>query len=173
MDPYAIKLPDVGAIPPEPGTERRQWLGRKLDGTGGRGRLLIVGCNPSTASHDKNDPTIAKEIRFATRWGFDFLDKVNIFDWRSTDPSALHSVVYPASDINEAYIIAAAIRAQMVVCAWGRDGALLARGARTKRILRTRAIGRLCYLRLNKDGSPAHPLYLPEDLDPIEWRDAE
>jgi len=163
-----IALPEIGAIPPEPETERRQWLGRKLNGDGGRGRLLIIGCNPSTASAETNDPTISKEIKFATRWGFDYLDKCNIFDWRSTDPLALKKTAEPVSRINEAYILSAASRCSMVLCAWGKNGALQARGARTKRVL-LGAGAALFYLRLNADGSPQHPLYLPDDTEPKEW----
>src|SRR6185436_19289757 len=44
--------------------------------------------NPSTADEQRNDPTVERcEVRART-WGYDALIVVNLFAYRSTDPSA-------------------------------------------------------------------------------------
>lgn len=165
-----IVLPDTGAVFNDDRT-RRYWLGRKLEVDSQR-RALFIALNPSTADENANDPTIAKEIRLATRWGYGYLDKVNVYDWRATDPKELKHVVEPVSPENECYILAAAERAAssggIIVCCWGKHASLLARGARTQRVLREAGL-KLHYLALNGDGSPRHPLYLPDATEPTEW----
>lgn len=130
-----------------------------------RTTVVFVMLNPSTATEAKNDPTVAKCVRFARRWGFHDLVVVNIFAWRSTDPRVLVGVPNPIGDDNDTIIAAQARAANMVVCAWGRHGKLLARGARVRRQLS--AICKLHYLRLTDQ--PWHPLYLPDATQPTEW----
>lgn len=161
-----LALPDTGAIFSED-RSRRFWLGRHVSDDG-EGRLLIVGLNPSIAGEETNDPTIGKEIKFARRWGFRYLDKCNVFDLVSTDPRGLKKTAEPVSAENERYILAAATRARFVLCAWGKHASLLARGARTKRML-LEAGATLKVLKLNGDGSPTHPLYQPDDSEPVDW----
>ncbi|MGG7580997.1 DUF1643 domain-containing protein [Rhizobium sp. Nf11,1] len=45
--------------------------------------------NPSTADHEKNDPTIRRLIEFATNWGYGGLVVVNLFAFRSPSPKDL------------------------------------------------------------------------------------
>jgi hypothetical protein len=122
--------------------------------------------NPSTADEVKNDPTVQRcQIR-ATQMGFGRLVVVNIFALRSTDPAELYKVADPIGPENNRYIIDAILEADLIVCAWGKHGQLKNRG---ERVLETvRQSGKIPHaLKLNGDGSPAHPLYIGYDVKPI------
>lgn len=53
---------------------------------------------------------------------------------------------------------------EKVICAWGNDGALL---NQNKTVLSY--IPKPYCLKINATGEPAHPLYLPGTLEPIEY----
>lgn len=169
-----LVLPNEGAIFNEDRT-RRWWLGRCLERAVGvhRGRLLIIAVQPSTADEKDNDPTITREIKFAMSWGFRWLDKCNLFDLCSPDPSTLYGTTPPVLPVNDDYILAAAARATMILCAWGNHGAHLARGARMKRMLAGRGYP-LYALGFTKGGFPIHPLArgkgrIPDSAQPQRW----
>jgi hypothetical protein len=167
-------MPLAGALFSEDRT-RRRWLGRRIERPAvgspfatDADRLLIIGCNPSNADEQDNDPTITKELKFAARWGFGHLDKMNIFDVVSPHPTDLYGELEPVSPQNEQLLLEVAARCSMVLCAWGKHGKHLVRGARTRRVL-LEAGHTLWALKINKDGSPQHPLYIPDATDPFEW----
>jgi hypothetical protein len=81
----------------------------------------------------------------------------------------LASVEDPVGEGNDAAIVRAARRAQLVVCAWGNHGALFGRSAQVRERLREAGI-RTHVLRLTGQGEPTHPLYLPGRLRPRRWR---
>lgn len=167
-----LVLPNVGAIFSKDRT-RRYWLGRST-GIESPRRLFICAVQPSDADEMKNDPTILREIKFAARWGFGWLDKVNLFDRHSPDPSTLYTDPEPVSPENDAYVFAAAYRCDLHLCAWGNHGAHLARGARMRRMLHEAGFA-LHVLGLTKDGHPIHPLArgksrVPDDAVPVVWR---
>lgn len=169
-----IVLPDEGAVFNEPHRTRRWWLGRRVEGVESTRRLFICAVQPSTADETVNDPTVAREINFARRWGFGWLDKVNLFDLCSPDPATLYASTDPVLTDNDGYIFAAAARCDFHLCAWGNHGALMARGARMKRLLLERG-HRLYALGFTKDGYPIHPLArgkmrVPDDVQPQEWK---
>lgn len=115
--------------------------------------------NPSTADEVSNDPTIARCIGFARRWGFGSLLACNIFALRSTDPKGLRQVDDPVGPGNDRAIRRLARSADLVVAAWGGHGRYLGRGERVRAMLPDDAV---C-LGVNADGSPKHPLYLRGD----------
>lgn len=55
--------------------------------------LIVVGINPSTASETKSDATIRKVMGFSERLGFDSFIMLNLYPFRSTDPSKLPSSI--------------------------------------------------------------------------------
>jgi hypothetical protein len=121
--------------------------------------LVWVLLNPSTADADIDDQTIRKCTEFARRWGYGGITVVNLFAYRSTTPDALYSVDAPIGSDNDSTIIAAC-RGRDVVCGWGTNGGLRQRADHVLTLLRAIGVQPKC-LRVNADGSPMHPLYVP------------
>lgn len=148
-----------------------------LDGAGqqlGEPRpCVFVMLNPSTADADQDDPTIRRCVNSAKGWGFDRLEVVNLFAWRSTDPRAVLAMTGgktdPVGPDNRAYVHRAVERARLVVCAWGTQGGHIGQDETMLGWLEEH--GALPHaLRITKDGFPAHPLYLPNNLKPMPYR---
>ena len=125
--------------------------------------------NPSTADEEKLDPTCTRARRYAERWGYGALIVTNVFGWRATDPKGLYRVKDPVGRGNDEAIARAAREAALVVCAWGNHALHGERSAQVVEILRGAKVA-LHALRVNANGEPAHPLYLPGDLEPLKWR---
>ena len=83
--------------------------------------------------------------------------------------NAMLAAADPVGAGNDAAILRAARTAQLVVCAWGNHGTHLNRSVHVHHRLQAAGIA-LHVLRLNANGEPAHPLYLPAALSPVRWR---
>lgn len=145
----------------------RRWrylLWRRWDEKKPAANFLML--NPSTADERRLDPTCSRARDYAERWGYGALIVTNVFAFRSTDPDKLRRVDDPVGPGNDAAILRAARQASIVVCAWGNHGAFLDRSSHVKNLLKTME---LHSLRLNANGEPAHPLYLPGALRPKRW----
>jgi hypothetical protein len=125
--------------------------------------------NPSTADERVLDPTCARARDFAERWGYGALLVTNVFAWRATDPDDMKAADDPVGDGNDRAILRAAQEAKLVVCAWGNHGVHRERSNAVRRLLRGAGVA-LHVLRLNANGEPAHPLYLPARLRPTPWK---
>lgn len=132
----------------------------------GRLRINWLMLNPSTADENVNDPTIRRCLAFSRAWGYREVVVTNLFAFRATDPGELLTAADPVGPDNDFHIADAAKRSDLVLCAWGNHGALLARAQRVLAILRAVACTPRC-LRVTKTGQPEHPLYLPGDLTPL------
>lgn len=132
--------------------------------------LAFCMLNPSTATEVKNDPTIERCMRRAIAWEYGRLEIVNIFALRSTDPRALYACDDPVGPDNDTAILDCAHRSSAVICGWGAHGSLSGRGVYVRKLLLEHwPDGLVHVLRVNKDGSPCHPLYLSYNLKPQEW----
>jgi hypothetical protein len=142
----------------------RDW-GVALD-TRHDGYVMFVGLNPSTADEANDDPTIRRCISFAQAWGYRALCMTNLFAYRATVREEMTAQQHPIGPENNAALLRLANDALVVVAAWGTYGVHRGRDVEVRRML-----PRLHYLRLTKDGHPAHPLYLPGTLMPLpfEW----
>jgi hypothetical protein len=122
--------------------------------------------NPSTADEILNDPTVSRCQTRALNAGFGGLLVVNIFAWRSTDPRELYEISDPVgAPYNDSVIFNSAQKSDLVVCGWGKHGALQDRGKRVLELICS--AGKVPHaLRINSDGSPEHPLYLGYKLQP-------
>lgn len=145
----------------------RYALWRHLGDSSGVGHeryAMFVGLNPSTADEFVDDPTIRRCIAFARAWGFDGLCMTNLFAYRATEPSDLLAQKDPTGPDNDRILAEVASNACIIVAAWGNHGDHLGRAS-----IVMRTLPRLHYLRLNKNGQPGHPLYLPGGLTPVKW----
>jgi hypothetical protein len=143
----------------------RYRLTRELGG--GCGNVLFVMLNPSTADAEKDDPTIKRCIGFARRWGYNALMVGNLYALRATDPRDL---TYTDADHGpdwEYHMAGMAAHAHIVV-AWGTRGSS-PRRAYVEKFLKEYGVVK-CMGR-TKDGSPKHPLYLPDDTELRPYRD--
>jgi hypothetical protein len=135
--------------------------------------VLVVMMNPSTAGERTNDPTVAKVTKMAARWwggAFGTLYVGNVFAYRATDQSALGKVADPIGPENDRYLVAMAAVAKLVVFAYGQPkvARLRSRGLTVARMLRANGV-QPHVLRLSQDGTPWHPLYLPDNTGPLPW----
>lgn len=130
--------------------------------------VLFLLLNPSTADAVSNDATIERCERRARTMGFGALLVANLFAHRSTDPGALYVVDDPVGQDNDRAILELANAASMVVCGWGKHGALHRRGEAVLQML-VQAGHEPYMLQLNKDGTPKHPLYVSYAVQPRPW----
>lgn len=145
----------------------RYLLRRQLTATGGRVCLFVM-LNPSTADATANDPTIRRCIKFAGRWGYDWLHVANLFAWRATDPADMRAAADPIGPDNNKNLRSAFAAADLVVCAWGKHGSHQSRSfAVCERLTPYRD---LHCLAMNQDGSPKHPLYVRNDTTLTLWK---
>lgn len=127
--------------------------------------LMVIGLNPSTADATNDDPTIRRCIDFAKRWGFGALCMTNLFAWRDTKPEVMKAAMFPVGGDNDMWLRSCADGAGMILAAWGAHGSFLDRGKTVATDLRK--MGREVHaLKLNKDTSPMHPLYVRADTVP-------
>lgn len=143
----------------------REWGNKKR-------RCIILGLNPSTATELLDDATIRRCIGYSKAWGFGAYDMLNLFAWRSTDPTELLKL----SDTNRVgpdndEVIRRVVRgASRVVLAWGSHkklGAIVAERAEHVRriVLATCPRDIVGQFGTNADGQPKHPLYLPKSAE--------
>lgn len=127
-----------------------------------RSFLVVILLNPSTATHEVNDPTIVRCIARATAMGYGGLIVLNAFAWRDTDPAKMKAAFDPIGIYNDEVILeyCNAPTTGLVLCGWGKDGAHRQRDAQLLAMLRDRSIEPWA-LGFNGDGSPKHPLYVP------------
>lgn len=130
--------------------------------------VLWLLMNPSVACLDYSDPTLRKTGKFARAWGFGGQLVGNVHAYRATDKTRLLHVADPVGPENDRLILEMAAEAQTVVLAFGQPPkALRPRGQQLSQLLRQHP--GLSYLRLAKDGTPVHPLYLPDSLKPVRY----
>ncbi len=148
----------------------RRWrylLWRRWDAAKPAANFLML--NPSTADEVRLDPTCSRARDYAERWGYGALIVTNIFSFRNTNPSQMKAAKDPVGPGNDAAIVKAARESALVVCAWGNHGAFLGRSSEVLKIMQSKGIA-LHALRLNANGEPAHPLYLPSRLQAAPLR---
>ena len=140
----------------------RYWLHRCVKMSGKEG-LVFVLLNPSTATATEDDRTIRRCIGFACSWGYRELTVVNLFAMRATNPRVMRAEGERAigERNDDALQWAATLPGRVVVAAWGNHGAHL---DRAKAVLPV--ISPAFAMRKTETGQPAHPLYLPGELQP-------
>lgn len=123
--------------------------------------------NPSTA--DADDPTIRRCIGFAKAMGCNALHVVNLYALRATQPADLWLAQDPVEPDNDRIlsetIAAAAHEKRPVIAAWGAH----ARRDRVQAVCAMPGVERFTALKVTKNGSPGHPLYVHGSSVPQPW----
>lgn len=130
--------------------------------------LLFVLLNPSTATEERNDPTVERCERRARMQGFDSFAVTNLFAWRATRPADLRAAQDPVGPETDTVLTEAALSAGRVLCGWGMHGNLLRRGETVAARLRDAGLV-LWHLGLTRAGAPRHPLYVAYSRVPERW----
>ena len=148
---------------------RYVWKTRTINREDGR-LCAFIGLNCSTADENGPDNTVRICLNHATRWGFEHFVMLNLFAFRATDPKVMKAALDPIGPYNDYWIGHYVGRADLIVTAWGNDGAYLNRDEQVIKLLRKSACidawPPLC-LAKTKAGHPHHPLYLKADLKPV------
>lgn len=127
--------------------------------------VTFIGLNPSTADEETDDPTIRRCIAYAKSWGYGGIRMVNLFAYRATEPKDMMGADDPIGSQNDNLLKGARTHPRsLIIAAWGNHGSFQGRDIAVRKI-----VGGLHYLKLNKSGQPAHPLYLRADLKPTLW----
>lgn len=135
-----------------------------------RGILLAIGLNPSTATDDDDDPTIHKESKWAIDWGYREYWKANAYGFRATEPTDMFAARDRGIDIigpqNDFHIVKLVDRVRReggrVLAGWGRH----IDDERQRQLAKLlRGVDVVC-CDVNKNGSPAHPLYKKPAIRP-------
>jgi hypothetical protein len=124
--------------------------------------VMFVGLNPSTADEALDDPTIRRCVGYAKRWNFGGSCMVNLFAYRATQPKDMLVQLDPIGPDNDLTLKTLSQGAGIVIAAWGKDGT---HKGRDKQVIAL--MPRLHCLKRNRDGTPAHPLYLKSDATPV------
>ncbi|NJN04782.1 MAG: DUF1643 domain-containing protein [Leptolyngbyaceae cyanobacterium SL_1_1] len=145
----------------------RYSLGRSWADT--RPSIAFIMLNPSSADHQRHDPTIRRCLALAQNWGYGSLRVVNLFAFRTAQPRLLKQAIAPIGPDNDAYIQAAVDQAETTVLAWGNWGSLHKRDRAVFKLLSAQASKLYC-LELNQTGQPRHPLYVPTGTSLKRWQ---
>ena len=141
----------------------RYWLKREWDSE--LPTCAFICLNPSTADASTDDPTLRRITHFATDWGYGSVWVVNLFAFRSTDPTGLMHIEDPVGARNNYWLRKITKEAELAVAAWGNLGRYL---ERDKWMVRHRAD--LHCLGITKSSMPKHPLYCPQNAIPTLYR---
>ncbi|WP_114947630.1 DUF1643 domain-containing protein [Microvirga calopogonii] len=132
--------------------------------------VLWVGMNPSVASYDVDDPTVAREQDFTRRWGYSSYVKCNVMDYCVTDQKRLRDPgVTPCSQHNLPAIRDQASRASMIVMGFGAVHPSLQHHADAVCQALIEDGHRLWCLAVTKNGNAGHPLYIAADTKPFHY----
>lgn len=93
-------------------------------GKDGARKLIVIGLNPSTATKEKSDTTVAKVAAVANQNGFDGFVMLNLYPVRSTDYNALSknvdSVAF-SENLHHVKNIIALQKSPVIWAAWGKN----------------------------------------------------
>lgn len=129
-------------------------------------------CNPSTADHTVDDPTIRRCLGFARAWGYEAIEVVNLWSWRATDPTdVLRNLADASNPVTDTVLLEVAEVCRTIVVAWGFSGGTPWGKERARAVLGLLSFHDaelLCLGRTN-NGSPRHPLYIAKKTKPEDY----
>ncbi|MBQ5469206.1 MAG: DUF1643 domain-containing protein [Acetobacter sp.] len=130
--------------------------------------VMWVLMNPSVATEEWDDRTVAKCQRYTRKWGYGGLFVGNTFAYRCTDQKRLLEVEDPIGPENNAALLDMAKQAHLIIAAYGSPHykTLWARGTDVLHLLRSHGFA-VHALKLSSAARPCHPLYLSSTLLPF------
>ena len=138
---------------------------------------VFIMLNPSTADGELDDPTIRRCVGFAKSWGYDRLDVLNLFAYRTRNPNELLSLTHdddPVGPQNRATFRSLLENDDTlgrpigkIICAWGNHGRYI---NQDETVLGWLGDYPRYALRISQGGNPSHPLYLPAASKLVEFR---
>ena len=143
---------------------KRAWMKTEEN----KKQVLFIGLNPSTADSKSDDPTIRRCVKFASSWGFNAIEVVNLFSFQATYPRDLFEEEFPVGPRNDFWINQAYRLSALTIACWGSMGNYR---NRSKNI--TSSLENLFCIKRNKDGTPSHPLYLDSRLTPSPYLESQ
>ncbi|MEL7508454.1 MAG: DUF1643 domain-containing protein [Cyanobacteria bacterium J06633_23] len=152
----------------DPSHRYRYYLTRTWPSTNPNRQVTFIMLNPSQANAEQDDPTIRACSQFARRWGYQQLNIVNLFAYRTPQPSTLKQIADPIGPNNDHYLLQATESANKVILAWGNWGSLLKRDQTVVKLLNPYHKKLHCLMR-NNSGQPRHPLYIKRTTQPKPW----
>lgn len=125
----------------------------------GKGTVLWIMLNPSTADASVDDPTIRRCVSFSQAWGFSGLLVGNLYAYRATDPHRVLNLptLEAIGPENDRHVYDMARRSRQIICAWGAH----ARPQQLMLLALPKVPSGMWCLGRTRSGSPRHPLYLP------------
>lgn len=141
----------------------RCWPNFQLFEKGLQPLVTWICLNPSIADANTDDQSVRKMEGFSQRNGFSGMLVVNLFDLISTHPEMLRGREYDelTTRRNDEVIKEACKAAGKIICAWGNHGGLHNRDLIVMNEILRQHRRKLYALRINSNGSPAHPLMIP------------
>ena len=135
--------------------------------------VLFILLNPSTADEKQDDPTNRRGIGYAIKWKYGGVTFVNLFAVRTPDPKVMKQAEDPVGPDNDAWILKEAEHTRYgegkIILDWGTHGAFCDRDKEVVKLLKDAGLTLWC-MGLTKASHPKHILYLPGDLEPVEYK---
>ena len=134
--------------------------------------MMALMMNPSAAGHEGSDSTVNKVIRCAMRWGYGTLYIGNSAAYRCKDQSLLDTVQDPRGPLNDQHLAEMAGKSDFILLGYGKPKAARMQGAGLDAAMKLVAAGhghKMHALVLNGDGTPRHPLYVRNSVEPVRW----
>lgn len=135
--------------------------------------MAAIGCNPSTATELKTDPTVLRWIRWARQWGFEAVAVLNRYALRSTDPRAILTAVDPEGPANLEWVLRVGREAKFALASWGDIGAR--EDDKFQCVWDAAGCPPFHCVATTASGAPRHPLArgkhrIPDQAKPVAWR---
>lgn len=129
---------------------------------------MFVLLNPSTATEEQNDPTITRQMERAKRGGAGGIVVVNSGAIRETDSDLAVKNEDPIGAHNIFWIKEMIPKCEVHIAGWGPKASTFQGDRIVKSIFRQENVP-LKALKVNKDGSPGHPLYISYEAPLLEY----
>lgn len=135
--------------------------------------MTVAMLNPSTADHEKLDPTVTRCKKRAERMKLGGVRVINLFALRATNPKDMLADADPVGPDNDRVLVRVLEEArgegQAIYAGWGKHGSYRDRDKAFMQLVARSPIEEVIAFDVNADGSPKHPLYIGNDVVPVTY----